>query len=857
MLRAEEQIGPYTLIRQLGKGSFGFVWLAERRGKFLTTQVAVKIPIDDEPDLEAIRQEAQSWLQASGHPNVLPVLDADEYEGRIVIVSEYAPDGSLSDWLRRHDGKAPSLQAALDMACGTLAGLEHLHSRRMIHRDLKPGNVLLQGETPRLTDFGVSRVLQASGSTRVAGTPAYMAPEMFDGVFSEKTDLWAAGIMLHKMLTGTLPFTQQGWGALYAAIKEDTPAPLPPEIPDEICAVVSRAMTKDPAARFDSAREMRLALTDAAARVRLTDRAGGSPGLRDERTHALTPGPVSVPGFDVGQNGPADSAPRPSVRPPILPAIPSDPPSGSSASGRGSGSASGPIVPGLDGSIRDTPAPGASASTRANEGRDPGSGSSRSGLPAVPALDGSMSRAGADASAGSHDGGSGSQSPRQGGQDGTGSESRSSVRESDASGSDGRSPAAEGSGSERRPPAVPGLDGAALERRQPTVPGLEGSGSGRVPPTVPALDSSGSQRPPPVVPGLDSGSARRAAPEVPGLQRSDSRVDAPAVPEPGSGSQSRSLVPPLVPDLASSGDKLPAGTGSLAGAIRPPAGFDSGASRTTPGSNLASDGMQGGFAPRVPGLDSGSPPAATGAAGRSSSKGSGRHGGSAASSMRIHMADGAAMAWIAAGEFAMGDSDLTENPRRRVALDGFWIYRDPVTVAMFRRFCAAAAREMPDAPPWGWIDDHPMVNVHWKDAVEYCRWARVALPTEEQWEKAARGADARRFPWGNGWDQNRCRCSVSSHADARSTVMVGAHPTGASPYGVMDMAGNVWEWCHEAADSGGKRAGASDSPRRVLRGGSWASNLPYEFRTSFRQRQFPEYMYFAVGFRCVLNADSA
>src|SRR5256885_10222637 len=139
MLRAEERIGPYTLIRQLGKGSFGVVWLAERRGKFLTTQVALKIPIDDEPDLEAIQNEAQSWLQVIGHPNVLPVLDADEYDGQIVIVSEYAPDGTLADWLKSHQGKAPSAEAAVTMTCGVLSGLEHLHSRQMIHRDMKPG----------------------------------------------------------------------------------------------------------------------------------------------------------------------------------------------------------------------------------------------------------------------------------------------------------------------------------------------------------------------------------------------------------------------------------------------------------------------------------------------------------------------------------------------------------------------------------------------------------------------------------------------------------------------------------------------------------------------------------------------
>ena len=119
-----------------------------------------------------------------------------------------------------------------------------------------------------------------------------------------------------------------------------------------------------------------------------------------------------------------------------------------------------------------------------------------------------------------------------------------------------------------------------------------------------------------------------------------------------------------------------------------------------------------------------------------------------------------------------------------------------------------------------------MVNVHWQDAVDYCKWAHVSLPTEIQWEKAARGTDGRRFPSGNNWDHNRCRCSMGSNqADAGSTVLVGAYPTGASPYGVMDMAGNVWEWCHGSIVDGSQLSDPASTPRRVLRGGSWEGQL--------------------------------
>src|SRR5215208_2488451 len=142
MFHAGQQVGPYTLVNRIGRGGFGEVWLAERRSKFVTTRVAVKLPLDEQVNYEAVKQEATLWELASGHPNVLPLIDADEYDGQVVIVSEYAPDGSLEEWLKRN-GKMSAEKAVGTMA-QILDGLEFLHSRRIIHRDLKPANVLLQ-----------------------------------------------------------------------------------------------------------------------------------------------------------------------------------------------------------------------------------------------------------------------------------------------------------------------------------------------------------------------------------------------------------------------------------------------------------------------------------------------------------------------------------------------------------------------------------------------------------------------------------------------------------------------------------------------------------------------------------------
>jgi serine/threonine protein kinase len=265
MLRAGDQLGPYTLIANLGRGAFGTVWLSERRTMIATTTAALKIPLDDDIDLETIKHEANLWVRASGHPNVLPIIEANIYDEQVVIASEYAPDGSLESWLKLKGGKASSVEAAVEIIFGVLAGLEHLHSRNIIHRDLKPANILFQGNTPRLADFGISRVLKStSQSSIVAGTPSYMAPEAFDGKRSAQTDVWSVGVIFYQLLGGRLPFPQTDITSLVGAILSRNPDPLPSSIPQPLQEVISRALSKDKTKRFRSAAEMRSALRKAA-----------------------------------------------------------------------------------------------------------------------------------------------------------------------------------------------------------------------------------------------------------------------------------------------------------------------------------------------------------------------------------------------------------------------------------------------------------------------------------------------------------------------------------------------------------------------------------------------------------------
>jgi formylglycine-generating enzyme required for sulfatase activity len=191
---------------------------------------------------------------------------------------------------------------------------------------------------------------------------------------------------------------------------------------------------------------------------------------------------------------------------------------------------------------------------------------------------------------------------------------------------------------------------------------------------------------------------------------------------------------------------------------------------------------------------------------------------------------------VPAGEFLMGD-------KKRTRVGAFRIHKYPVTNAQYKRFVDATGHSLPRH----WEDGmypvgkaiHPVVYVTWHDAVAYAKWADKRLPTEEEWEKAARGTDGREYPWGD-WEEGRCNTSETGIKD---TTPVGKYsPDGDSPYGCTDMAGNVWEWTaseHEAVRG-----------VRVLRGGSWNFDLG-RARCSSRLGGYRDYSADLGGFRCV------
>lgn len=258
MFKVGQQIGIYTLLRKLGQGGFGEVWLAEKTsGSFRTfsKKVALKLPHNGQVDFKSIEKEANLWEQASGHPNVLPIIDADVIDGQIVIVSEFADGGSLADKLSAV-GKLPT-EKAIEYTRGILSGLQFLHSRGIIHRDIKPQNILLQGDIPRLADFGISRMMNTNTfSAAIVGTDAYMSPEALDGERSVQTDIWSVGVVLYQMIQGRLPFSQAHRSERMFAILTKEFTPLSADVPQRLKEIINRALAKNPAQRFESAAAM-------------------------------------------------------------------------------------------------------------------------------------------------------------------------------------------------------------------------------------------------------------------------------------------------------------------------------------------------------------------------------------------------------------------------------------------------------------------------------------------------------------------------------------------------------------------------------------------------------------------------
>lgn len=236
------------------------------------------------------------------------------------------------------------------------------------------------------------------------------------------------------------------------------------------------------------------------------------------------------------------------------------------------------------------------------------------------------------------------------------------------------------------------------------------------------------------------------------------------------------------------------------------------------------------------------------------------------------------MALIPAGEFIMGSNQLdkeakamqygsrkpwfaNEHPEHRVTLSAFYIDKTETTNRHYKEFIDATGQKAP--PNWSGqsypqnLADHPVVLVNWHEADAYCKWRKKRLPTEAEWEKAARGTDGRAFPWGNEFDIKK----VNTMGEFGGTTQVGFFQDGKSPYGVLDMAGNVQEWTsdwYKAYPGGDYNDPDYGEKHKTVRGGGWGGmghyTLQVYVRTAFRMSAPPEGRYDDLGFRCAWQA---
>src|SRR5688500_15756349 len=287
--------GRYLISRKLGAGGMANVYLAEDQD--LGRRVAIKILDDrhasDDQFVERFRREAQNAAGLS-HPSIVSIYDRGEAEGTYYIAMEYVEGRTLKELLVAR-GPSP-LGIAIDYTRQVLAALRFAHRNGIVHRDIKPHNVIVDGEArAKVTDFGIARAGAASQMTEagsIVGTAQYLSPEQArGGPIDQRSDLYSVGIVLYELLTGTVPFT--GDTPVEIAMKHLSEKPDPPsahreDITEELDLIVMRALAKDPAERYQSAEEMEADLQRVA-------RGAGVSRRTHEAATAIIAAPVSMP----------------------------------------------------------------------------------------------------------------------------------------------------------------------------------------------------------------------------------------------------------------------------------------------------------------------------------------------------------------------------------------------------------------------------------------------------------------------------------------------------------------------------------------------------------------------------------
>ncbi len=219
--------------------------------------------------------------------------------------------------------------------------------------------------------------------------------------------------------------------------------------------------------------------------------------------------------------------------------------------------------------------------------------------------------------------------------------------------------------------------------------------------------------------------------------------------------------------------------------------------------------------------------------------------------------DGSILILIPGGKFFVGGKEFDEGGKKFVVeLPAFYAGITTVTNAQYKRFVNATDHRPPDQSDWNLprLSQHPVVQVSWEDAQSYCKWAGLRLPSELEWEKAARYTDGREYPWGNNWNHTLCHNTIKKRK--KNTCFVFDYPKGVSAWGGYHMSGNVWEWCEDWYDDNiyqHYKKGDPDPPiegkYRVVRGNSWGGRSQNSFRCAIRGYVKPDHRLNDCGFR--------
>jgi formylglycine-generating enzyme required for sulfatase activity len=242
---------------------------------------------------------------------------------------------------------------------------------------------------------------------------------------------------------------------------------------------------------------------------------------------------------------------------------------------------------------------------------------------------------------------------------------------------------------------------------------------------------------------------------------------------------------------------------------------------------------------------------------------------------KVRSNDGMEMVYVPGGSFVLSEQGKSGQGAHQVTLDSYWIDQIEITNLQYARCVEAGVCRAPTTCSWGdptyeddSYQDHPVVCVTWRMASTYCEWAGGRLPTEAEWDFAARGPERSRYPWGDRFDETRSNfCDAScSHTDARypdyddgyvQTSPAGSYPDGASWCGAMDMSGNVWEWVfdryapYETVDQDNPQ-GPTTGSERLIRGGSWYDTPDFN-RADHRHPYDPQASIHLIGFRCAVS----